>query len=248
MGPGGHPALRNTLVRRALAHGINRPALVRGVVGEIDPKLRPLESVVFLAQSSYYRPKWTSYDYRPAMARRLLERAGCRRGADGIYSCAGARLSLRFVTSAGIPPRERLLSLVQAQLRLSGIEVVPTFAPPAAFLGTILERGDFDVALFGWINDPNTTGRNLIFGCGGRQNYTGYCRRSVTRALGQADRILDARQQARVLNQADAQIARDVPVLPLFQIPFTTALRTTVRNFVPTLNPLTNAENWWRER
>jgi peptide/nickel transport system substrate-binding protein len=251
MGPRGHPALRNTLVRRALAYGINRAALVRGVVGVSAPKLRPLESVVFVAQSSYYRPKWRRYGYRPALARRLLERAGCRRGADGIYSCAGERLSLRFVTSAGIPPRERLLSLVQAQLKRSGIEVVPTFAPPATFLGTILQRGDFDVALFGWIFDPNATGKNLIYGCGGRDNYTGYCRRSVTRELDQADRILDERQQARVLNQADAQIARDVPVIPLFQVPFPTVLRASIRNYVLTvltLNPLTNSENWWLER
>jgi peptide/nickel transport system substrate-binding protein len=248
VGPGGHPALRNTLVRRALAYGINRVALVRGVVGASAPKLRPLESVVFLAQSSHYRPKWGSYGYRPALARRLLERAGCRRGADGIYSCAGERLSLRFVTSAGIPPRERLLSLVQAQLRRSGIEVVPTFAPPATFLGTILQRGDFDVALFGWIFDPNATGKNRIFGCGGRENYTGYCQRSVTRDLGQAERILDERQQARVLNRADAQIARDVPVIPLFQIPFPTVLRATIRNYVLTPTPFTNSENWWLER
>jgi ABC-type transport system substrate-binding protein len=247
-GPGGHPALRNMLVRRALAYGINRVALVRGVVGVSAPKLRPLDSVVFGAQSSYYRPKWRRYGYRPATARQLLERAGCRRGADGIYSCAGERLSLRFVTSAGVPPRERLLSLVQAQLRLSGIEVIPTFSPPAAFLGTILQRGDFDVALFGWIFDPNATGKNLIYGCRGRDNYTGYCRRSVTRDLDQADLILDERQQARVLNRADAQIARDVPVIPLFQIPFPTVLRATIRNYVLTLNPLTNAENWWLER
>jgi peptide/nickel transport system substrate-binding protein len=248
VGPGGHPAIRNTLVRRALAHGINRVALVKEVVGVSAPKLRPLESVVFVAQSSYYRPKWRRYGYRPALARQLLERAGCRRGADGIYSCAGERLSLRFVTSAGIPPRERLLSLVQAQLRRSGIEVVPTFAPPATFLGTILQRGEFDVALFGWIFDPNATGKDSIFGCGGRENYTGYCQRSVTRDLGQAERILEAPQQARLLNRADAQIVRDVPVIPLFQIPFPTVLRATIRNYVLTLNPLTNSENWWLER
>ena len=123
----------------------------------------------------------------------------------------------------------------------------PSFSPPGTFLGTILPSGDFDVALFGFFSAPNPTG-NSAFGCGGSQNYTGYCQRLVTRDLDQADRILDARRQARVMNRADAQMARDVPVLPLFQIPLATAVRDTVRNFAQSLNPLTNSENWWLAR
>ena len=244
IGPGGHPALRNKLVRRALAHGIDRATLVREVPGQINPSLRPLQSLLFLVQSPYYRPNWSKYRYRPALATRLLEQAGCRRGADSIYSCAGERLSLRFVTSAGNPSRARILSLVQAQLRRSGVEAVLIFAPPRTFLGTILPSGEFDVALFGFFSPPNPTG-NAVFGCGGSQNFTGYCQRLVTRDLDQADRILDARQQARVMNRADTQMARDVPVLPLNQIPLATAVRDTVRNFAQSLNPLTNSENWW---
>ena len=109
---GGHPALRSKLVRRALAYGIDRVAFVRQLYGDVDPNLALLDSVVFVTQSRYYAPNWRGYRYRPAQARRLFEQAGCRRGSDGIYTCAGERLSLRFVTSAGIPPRARVLSLV----------------------------------------------------------------------------------------------------------------------------------------
>ncbi len=78
---------------------------------------RPLDSVVFLANSRYHERNWSAYRYRPARARQLLERAGCRRGADGIYVCDGNRLSLRFVTTAGVPRRELTVRLAQAQLR-----------------------------------------------------------------------------------------------------------------------------------
>ena len=70
----------------------------------------------------------------------------------------------------------------------------------------------------------------------------------MTRELVEADRILDARKQARVLNGADEQMARDVPVLPLNEIPLASALRVTVKNFAQMFNPLTNSENWWLER
>ena len=246
VGPGGHPALRNKLVRRALAYGIDRAEVVRRVLGTFPPDLRPLHSLLLGEPSPRYRPNWSGYRRRPAEARRLLEEARCRRGADGIYLCGGQRLSLRFVTTAGIPPRAQTISLAQTQLRQVGVEVVPTFAPPPAFLGQILPKGDFDVALFAWFFDPSGTDLQAIYGCGGPQNYSGYCQRLVTRDLDQANRILDVVQQGRVLNRADRQMARDVPAIPLFQIPLPAAHRTTVRGYVhSTSNALWNAENWW---
>ena len=50
-------------------------------------------------------------------------------------------------------------------------------------------------------------------------NVTGYCQRLVTADLNQADRILDEEQRARVLNRADRRLAKDVPVIPLYQPP-----------------------------
>ena len=142
LGPNAHPALRNKLVRRALAYGIDRTALVRQIWGEVDPSARALDSAVHLAQSRYYEPNWSAYRYRPAEARRLLGQAGCRRGADGIFSCGGQRLSLRFVTSAGVPVRAQVLPLIQAQLRAVGVEVVPVFAAPGGVLRPDPPAGD----------------------------------------------------------------------------------------------------------
>ncbi|MDQ3379613.1 MAG: peptide ABC transporter substrate-binding protein [Actinomycetota bacterium] len=248
IGPGGHPALRNKLVRRALAYGIDRVAIVRQLFGEIDPKYRPSDSAVFLNTSRYYRPSWSGYRYRPDLARRLLQQAGCRRGADGIYVCAGERLSFRFLTIAGTRLRERGLELVQSQLRQVGVEVVNAFAAGRVLFDQIIPRGDFDAVSFTFFT-TDQLGDKGIYGCGGPQNFSGYCQRLVTSDLDQADRILDADQRARVLNRADRQIAKDVPVIPLYQVPFVLAYRKTVRDVVASPNNLFwNAENWWLER
>lgn len=245
LGPNAHPALRNKLVRRALAYGIDRTALVRQIWGEIEPSARVLDSAVHLAQSRYYEPNWSAYRYRPAEARRLLEQAGCRRGADGIFSCGGRRLSLRFVTTAGNPVRAEALPLIQAQLQAAGVEVVPVFAPGQALFTQIVPQGTFDVALFSWSGRPSGSSSD-VYGCDAPQNFTGYCQRLVTAHLNQADRTLDESAQARVLNRADRGLARDVPTIPLFQFIYTAAYDTSVRNFVfLPWNPLWNAENWW---
>jgi ABC-type transport system substrate-binding protein len=246
-GSGGHPALKRKLVRRALAYGIDRVALVRALYGDVMSQPQPLDSDVFLGTSRSYQRNWSIYRHRPAVALRLLEQAGCRRGPDGIYSCAGERLSLRFISRGAPARRVRTLELVQAQLRQVGIEVVPNYATQTAHT-QILESGDFDVTLFMWIQNTET-GQKDLFGCGGPLNATGYCQRLVTKDLDQADRILDAGRRARVLNRADAQMAKDVPVIPLYQVPVIAGVRSTIQNFVVhSTDPTWNAENWWLER
>lgn len=251
LGAKGHPALKSSLVRRALAYGVDREAIVRGIYGLIVPRKGPLDSAVFPRQSRFYEPHWNVYRYRPAEARRLLERAGCRRGADGIHVCAGERLSLRFVTTGGFPPRELTLMLVQAQLRKVGVEVVREFAPPQTLFLDFLQAGKFDALLFAWAAGADPGLSVDIFRCGGPQNYTGYCNRQVSRDLRQSDLILDPQRRAALLNGVDAQLARDVPVIPLYQASYGVVLRPIIRGVVPADPPdfLTwNSEDWWLER
>ncbi|MDQ3120940.1 MAG: hypothetical protein M3Q59_00205, partial [Actinomycetota bacterium] len=63
------------------------------------------------------------------------------------------------------------------------------------------------------------------------------------------DRILDADERGRVLNRADRQLAKDVPVIPLYEVPTVLAIRKTIRNVAGTsASFFWNAEDWWLER
>ena len=128
------------------------------------------------------------------------------------------------------------------------VEVLPRFEPPGTFIGQTLPRGAFDVALFSLTNSPAASWAGF-YGCGGIENYTGYCQRLVTAHLNQADRTLDDRRRARVLNRADRGLASDVPTIPLYQFVVIAAYDTSVRGFrLLPWNPLWNAENWWLDR
>jgi peptide/nickel transport system substrate-binding protein len=249
-GEGGNPALKRKHVRQALAYGIDRVALAREVNAQFTDRYPPSDSVLFLANSPYYRPNWQRYRYRPDEARRLLEGDGCRRGPDGIYACDARRLSLRMSTTAGNPRRQQTLELIQRQLRQVGIEIVPEYAAPPVLFNQILPSGRFDLGLLASLRSAETGRAVVVLGCGGAQNVGGYCQRILTRDLDQATRILDAAHQARVLNRADAQLAKDVPYLPLFQNPYVVAHRAAVRNvgLASQLNPFLGAEDWWLDR
>lgn len=249
MAAGGHPALRDTtsgkLVRRALAYGIDRQAILRGVFGEFALRMRPAESAVFLPTSPFYRLNWSRYRYRPEDARRLLERAGCQRGADRIYECAGERLALRFVANSGSRARSRVIELAQEQLRRIGVEIEPRYAPGSVVQGQIIPGGEWDLWVIAYFYGPDVP-VDGAFRCQGPQNVTGYCQRLATRELDQATRILDPAESARAANRADVQMARDVPVIPLWHDPSVWAFRSTLRGFAPAENIVAwNAENWW---
>jgi peptide/nickel transport system substrate-binding protein len=248
VGPGGHRALRSKLVRQALAFGIDRVAIARAILREVPGAgRRPLDSTTFLPTEASYRPAWSRYRYSPARAQRLLEQAGCRRGSDRIYSCAGERLRLRFVTTAGDPVRERTLELAEQHLRAIGVDVELMFATRNAVFEQILPRGEFDAALFAWV----TTGDGVAWPdvwCGHAQNWGGYCNRLTQRDLKQTDLIVDPRQRARVLNAANAKLANAVPVLPVVQPVLRAVVRTNVRGVVAggsQFNFSQNTEDWW---
>ena len=250
-GAGGHDALKQRTVRQAIAYGIDRDALPRQVYPDLSrrPWLQPLQNFIFLPRQRFYEPHWKTYGYQPAKARRLLEEAGCRRGQDGIYICSGERLSLVLVTTPGMSVRTRTAALVQAQLRLAGVEVEPSFVSRGAFFGQVLPRGDFDLALFQFTSSPDPSASADIWRCDGPVNFTGYCDRLVTQEFVQSQLIVDAQQRARALNRADRQMAKHVPALPLFQVPSTTAFRRTqLRGLVPNATfegILWNSEDWW---
>ena len=153
------------------------------------------------------------------------------------------------LTTAGARLRERTIQLIQAQLRPAGIEIELGYMLGLALFTQVLPSGDFDLASFTWLVDQDGSRRTELFGCYGVRNYSGYCQRLTTRELDQAGRILDSDERSRVLNRADALLARDVPVIPLYHVPNVLAYRTTIRNVVRSPeNLFWNVEEWWLER
>jgi peptide/nickel transport system substrate-binding protein len=257
-GPGGNPALRKKLVRRALAFGIDRVGLVRALFGAAPRDRRPvLDNTMYLTTEPSYRPNWAMYRYRPAESRRLLEQAGCSAGSDGIYSCAGQRLSIRFMTTAGAGSfRQRALELVGPQLRRAGFEVLPVYVPAAVLFSpdSPLIAGDFDVALFQYVK-PAPEALGSPYRCGSADNVSGYCSRLTTADLNQLDRTVDPARRDAVANRIDRRLAGDVPALPLYQLPLTYVVRdrlhgVVANGFTRTTSEWSvwNAENWWLDR
>jgi peptide/nickel transport system substrate-binding protein len=252
----GHPLVRRKFFREAMARGLNRSAIVRTVFGRILPgiTLPVLNSGIIMSTSKYYKPHWGQYAYNPTRARQLMERNGCRRGGDGIYVCGGQKASIRWTGTTGNQRREFTFEIAQAQLKAVGIELKSDFAPPAVAFGPKKTSGDYDVFDYAWTSpSPDISGWDSIYGCRtateAQQNDQGYCNRTADRLFKASNAELNQNRQAALVNQALAILARDMVILPLYQLPGMVIHRTSVRGVQEnpfSIGPFWTVSKWWK--
>jgi peptide/nickel transport system substrate-binding protein len=227
-GPKGAPALRQQYVRQALMQGINRPQIASALWQTIAPGLPTLNSLIFKTFEKGYTQHFKKYPFSQTKVIQTLKGKGCTGGPDrpsagnsNIFSCPGVgKLSFRFSTTAGNQLRALTFEIIQRQLKSVGIELVPRFQPAGLLFGTTLPASDWDIIMYTWNQSPASkiTAKDL-YSCGGEQNYGNYCNRRVTSLLNQTAVNLDEAQRTKLLNQAEAIMANDIPSIPMFVRP-----------------------------
>ncbi len=143
-------------VRRAAAYTIDWDALRRNVYLNVD--LAGSTDVFPLSWA--YDPGVKPYPHDLDAARRLLDAAGWKVGADGVRTRGTTRLQITLRTVTGVIPRQNAEVLIQQDLHAVGFDVqilnVPAnllFASLGA--GGLLAKGDFDAAIYGWTQAPD---------------------------------------------------------------------------------------------
>jgi peptide/nickel transport system substrate-binding protein len=238
---GAHPILADVRVRQAIAHAVDRRALIdKARFGQGLPLYANVLPSVPWAYNTDLEPR--AYDLEAAG--RLLDQAGWRLDEAGdVRTRDGVPLKLRLYTNAGNRVREAMAGLIRDQLSQVGIEVEIVLLDWYAFLD-VLYGQTFDMALLG-ISDmgtdpddlhlwraaddvPSTGGVPLgddLFGSqsragnellGGRgYNFCSYYNPDLENKLVQARTIpgCDLDQRATLYRQAQAMLLKDAPYL-----------------------------------
>jgi peptide/nickel transport system substrate-binding protein len=228
-GPRGHPALKLAYVRQALMTGINRQQLASALFRTIAPGLPKLDNLVFKPfEKATYRPHFKKWAYNSNKVISILKSKGCTGGPDApsennsaIFSCPGVgRLAFRFFTTAGNQLRTLAFEVIESQLKSAGIELIPRFQSAGTLFGGTLPSGDWDLIMFTYGGGPDSKiTSNTLYSCGGDQNYGNYCNPKATAAFNAATGEFDVAKRHALLNQGDAQLAEDLPSIPLYTRP-----------------------------
>ncbi|MDP8971407.1 MAG: ABC transporter substrate-binding protein [Actinomycetota bacterium] len=156
-GEKGYTTITDLDVRKAVAHAIDRQALVEGVFDGLAVNEQTMVPARLLAP---HDDRIEGYRHDPDEAARLLEEAGWRPGPGGIRHKDGQPLRLQLVN--GFPSSQAhgpVAEFIQAQLREVGVDVEIITTPDAASYEERLNSLQGDL----WLERGNQNDANPVF-------------------------------------------------------------------------------------
>jgi peptide/nickel transport system substrate-binding protein len=204
------PKLTETAVRQAISKAINREEITKTLLTEAD---QPAKGVL-----SHTTPFFTDLSnllkHDPEGAKKLLDDAGWKPGADGIREKAGEKLS--FKVTYWQSPKE-VLELVQQQLKVIGVDLQLKFTTIADvtaaqadktydFSYGNLTRSDPDVLRTVFASTTARGGSNL------REKLP------VDDVLGEQAAALDKDARQKLVDEAQEILIKDAHSIPLYEL------------------------------
>ncbi|MEW6270287.1 MAG: ABC transporter substrate-binding protein [Thermodesulfobacteriota bacterium] len=212
------PVLADPRVRRAIAHAIDREAIVRWVLGG---HARPASGLFPPEHWAHTGPD--AYGYDPALARRLVAEARIGR----------PRLTLK---TSNVEIRRRIGEVIAAMLGEVGIATEVRPLEWATLYGDV-RRGSFDLFALAWVGIEEPDHYHAILHSRMTpprgSNRGGYADAEVDLLTTKARHITD-RDERRALYRRVAEIAhRDLPFVPLWWVDNVVVKNKRLDGFVP---------------
>ncbi len=249
------PYLARVGIREAIAHGVNRQALIQRTVGEISSGIKPLGSRMYVSTQPQYKP--TNFAYSPSTSASLLKEQGFTKGSDGYWHPnygpqKGQDLTFTIQTTSGNSVRAQTEELFQAQMKAIGIKINIQNYDAQTFFGTNLVQGTYQIGEFAWVPTPFVSSNQSIYcsytdtaKCG--QNWIHYANSEADNLMATGSAAPSASQETTDYNKADAILWHDMATLPLYQKPQFWAWSNNLKNVLPntaSVGVTWNAENW----
>ena len=151
MGDKGHPALKDVRVRQALAYAIDRDKIAKDLLlGKTKPGASLWDKM------PYVDPSLKPYPYDQAKAKKLLDEAGWKLGADGVREKDGVKLDLRYGTTTR-EVRQSAQAIIQQMLASVGVKVELLNYDSDIFFASYADKGPTysgDLDIYEWSDVP----------------------------------------------------------------------------------------------
>ena len=244
-----NPFLKDKALRQAMYTAVNRQEIIAKTVGQFNPDVKPLDSLMFLPQQEGYTDNVSATGLGSGdieKAKQILTQAG--------YTGVGTKLAtkdgkavpdMRIRYTVGNAIRQNECELFAQYMKQLGINVT---VQPTDDLGTTTTSGDYDIIVFAWVQSPApySNAQQTFLSTSGN-NFGHYNNPTTDKLLDEAASSTDKAAATAKLNQADKIIMGDAYVLPLYQKPTLLAAQNNIANVRgnATLDgPMYNAGQW----
>jgi peptide/nickel transport system substrate-binding protein len=216
--------------RQAIAHVIDRTALLNKTFGPIDPTLVVNQDHLATASQADYQESSAAGEYSApdlTTTDRLLKSIGYHQDPAGTYLDAdGKPLTLRMAVESGDPWIDSVAGLISSQLRSAGISVVTVPVDGAQGMVAAAAANTYDMALVTRVASPFQSSAAAWFSDGlgvadsnGSQDWSKFDDPQVDALFIQAAEALNPVSGASVYAQIDDQLWDQMVALPLFEEP-----------------------------
>ena len=245
--------------RQAIAHAVDRSALLARLFGPLDPTLQVNDSHLALAWQNSYSASTAAGEYAqpdPTSTEKLLGTLGYARGPGGSFvDATGKPLTARMAVEEGDPWIDATAAALVAQLKQAGIGVTLVPVAGQAGLTAAAATDGYDMALVtrnsgpfpsvtqGWYSD------GTVRHSADNQDWSRFDDPQVDQLFVQAAQALNPVTGAAVYGQIDDQLWDQMVALPLFGEPGVVANGVQVANaaYNPSVDGvLWNADQWTR--
>jgi peptide/nickel transport system substrate-binding protein len=255
-----NPYLAKASIRHAIAYGTNRQQMIQRIVDPLNPQphIGPLQNRIYMPTQPQFQDTSGGYGaFDPAKAKTLLKSSGMTMGSDGYFHPSfgpekGKDFSLTLSTTSGVPVRAQIEELFQASMKNIGVKINIKNYDANTLFGTVGPKSEFDIIEFAWVSSPFASGNQPIYCsftnkavCG--ENWDHYANPQVDKLFNQALTTTDVTAAAKLYNQADAILWKDMATFPLFQQPQLFGWSTKFGNIVPNTSNVGipwNANQW----
>jgi peptide/nickel transport system substrate-binding protein len=218
----GHPALKDVVVRQAMAHAIDKETLFDRVLrGHGEPGTTIVPS--FSTQYHYEPTEEEVFEFDPDEANRLLDEAGYEdTDGDGVREMPGGGEPLRFryFVRSEDNRTTAVSQFVKGWLRDIGIETDVKALGDTKLTNVIFE-GNYDIFHWGWYPDPDPDFILSIFTCGQRPpdgiwSDSFFCDKEYDRMYLEQKTLTDIDERAQVVHEMQRMVYEQAPYIVLW--------------------------------
>ncbi len=232
--------LRDGRVRQAIAHAINKKAIVDALYGGTGMVANQFQAPPLWG----YNKELKDYEYNPERAKQLLKDAGFGQGLKEITWDDGKKEPLQFwympVSRPYYPNPKEIAEAIAADLAKAGITVQLQTTDWAVYLDK-RKNGQLPLYMLGWTGD-NGDPDNFVcyFFCSPGASREGfYANQQLTDVLMEAQKLTDQPKRAALYRKAEQMIHDDVARIFIANNQPPLPFSKKVKGYVP--NP-TNSE------
>jgi peptide/nickel transport system substrate-binding protein len=224
--------LADQALRQAVAKGIDRQAIVNITQRGLVDKPVPLNNHIYVAGQKGYQDNSAVVAFDPEKAKSELDALGWKLNGQ-FRQKDGKQLVIRDVLYDASSTRQ-IAQIAQNTLAQIGVNLVIDTKPGSGFFTNYINKGDFDVAQFGFQGDAFPLGSlTQIFAQNGDSNFGKIGSPEIDAKIEQTLKELDPDKARTLANELDQMLFAEVFSLPLFQAPGNVALRSNLANFGP---------------